>query len=161
MKRLVLVRHGKSSWKHDLPDDQRPLKKRGYSDAELVTNFYEDFYTSPALFWVSPAVRASETAKIFKKHFMLPDDYFEVKDELYTFEGSELLKVIKSCDDAVNRLFVFGHNPGLTNVANRVGDQYFENIPTTGLVVIDFETDHWDAIKNGKTVLNVFPKNLK
>ncbi|PAM96716.1 histidine phosphatase family protein, partial [Flavobacterium sp. IR1] len=28
MKRLILVRHGKSSWENDLPDDERPLKKR-------------------------------------------------------------------------------------------------------------------------------------
>src|SRR5690606_6577365 len=121
----------------------------------------EDFYEAPAVFWTSPAVRASETAHIFKEHFKVADEFFEIKNELYTFEGSELLKTIKSCDDSVNTLFVFIHNTVFNNVVNRIGDINYDNVPTTGLVVIDFETDHWEDLKSGKTILHLFPKNLK
>lgn len=161
MKRLVLVRHGKSSWKHDLPDDERPLKKRGYKDGKLITNFYEDFFKTPVNFWSSPAARAHETAKMFKEHFNVSDRDFKVVEDLYTFDAVQLLKTIKSCDDDVEHLYIFGHNPALTNVVNRLGTRQFDNVPTTGLVVIDFDVEQWKDIKDGQTILHLFPKNLK
>jgi phosphohistidine phosphatase len=58
MKRLILVRHGKSSWKEDLPDHERPLKKRGYKDAKVILKTFDHFYKPGALVWSSYAVRA-------------------------------------------------------------------------------------------------------
>ena len=161
MKRLILVRHGKSSWEHDLPDHKRPLKKRAYNDAELVIKTFKQFFQKPVKFWSSPAVRAHETAKLFKKALQIEDEQFKVKQELYTFNASELLKIIKSCDSNIEKLAVFGHNPALTELVNRLGDKKIDNLPTTGLCVIDFETDDWNLIENGKTILTLLPKNLR
>lgn len=161
MKKLILVRHGKSSWNEDLPDDERPLKKRAYKDADLVIDAFSNFAKDQMTLWSSYAVRALTTAKIFKERLQIPDDSFEIKDDLYTFNSGKLLQVIRSCDDAVNTLMVFGHNPAMTSVANKLGDQDFDNVPTTGLCMIDFETNSWNEIKNGKTLLYLFPKNLK
>lgn len=161
MKKLILVRHGKSSWKEDLPDEQRPLKKRAYKDADLVINAFSGFAEEHMLLWSSYAVRALTTAKIFKEQLKVPDDRFQVKDELYTFNAGQLLKVIESCDDAVQTLMVFGHNPAMTSVANKLGDQDFDNVPTTGLCLIEFETQTWKGLKNGNTLLYLFPKYLK
>ncbi len=161
MKRLTLVRHGKSSWKHDLPDEKRPLKKRAYRDGEVVSNIYKEFYKGKALFWSSPATRALTTAKLFKEKLEIPETDFLIKDELYTFDESELLTHIKSCDDSVEKLVVFGHNPAMTGLVNRLGDKSLDNLPTTGLCVIDFETDSWKDIKTGKTLLTLIPRNLR
>lgn len=161
MKRLILVRHGKSSWKENLPDDQRPLKKRGFKDADLVTKAYLVSRDEPLTLWSSYAVRALTTAEIFKDRLNISDDHFHVKKELYTFNGSQLLKTIQTCDDSVENLMVFGHNPAMTSVVNLLGDQEFDNIPTTGLTVLEFETDSWKNLKDGKTILYLFPKNLR
>ncbi|MCP9200714.1 histidine phosphatase family protein [Gramella sp. GC03-9] len=162
MKRLILIRHGKSSWDNEqLPDHRRPLKKRAYNDAELVLNAFKHFYEPPALFWTSHAVRAHETAKLFREKFNVPDDKFEVKEELYTFNQNELLSVIKTCDDEVDKLFVFGHNPAMTILVNHLGDKRIDNLPTTGLCVIDFKEDSWNDISKGKTLVTLFPKNLR
>lgn len=161
MKRLVLVRHGKSSWDHDVADDQRPLKKRGYEDAEAVLKTFKQFYKFSATFWTSPAVRAHETAKLFKKELNIPDEDFKVVKELYTFNQNELLHQIRSCDDDIPKLVVFGHNPAMTILVNSLGDQEMDNLPTTGLCVIDFEVDSWKNIEKGKTILTLLPKNLR
>lgn len=161
MKRLILVRHGKSSWKENLPDDQRPLKKRGFKDADLVTKAFLATRYEPLTLWTSYAVRALTTAEIFKDKLNISDGDFLVKKELYTFNGSQLLKTIQTCDDAVENLMVFGHNPAMTSVVNHLGDQEFDNIPTTGLTVLEFETDSWKNLKDGKTILYLFPKNLR
>ena len=161
MKKLILVRHGKSSWKEDLPDDERPLKKRAYKDADLVIKAFSGFKDDQMTIWSSYAVRALTTAKLFKEGLNIPDSRFEVKNDLYTFNGGQLLKVIESCNDDIQTLMIFGHNPAMTSVVNRLGDQDFDNIPTTGLTMIEFETNSWKGLKNGKTLLYLFPKNLK
>ena len=162
MKNLILVRHGKSSWDNDLPDDERPLKKRAYKDADVVIKGFKNYFKNDALImWSSYAVRALTTAKIFKEQLEIPNQDFEIKEDLYTFDGKQLLKSISTCDDSIESLMVFGHNPGMTSVANSIGSQHFNNIPTTGLVLIEFQTDSWKNLKDGKTILYLFPKNLR
>ena len=161
MKKLILVRHGKSSWEEDLPDNERPLKKRAYKDAALVLNAFSGFHRKPLKLWSSYATRALTTAKIFKERLEVDDSDFLIKEELYTFDSKTLLKIIQSCDDRVESLMIFGHNPAITGVVNQLGDQHFSNVPTTGLTMIEFETEKWQDIQNGKTLLHLFPKNLK
>lgn len=161
MKQLVLVRHGKSSWETDLPDKKRPLKKRASKDAEAVISAFSHFYTEPAVFWTSPATRAHETAKMFKKALKIPDDNFKVKEELYTFDESQLLSFIRTCPDSIDKLVVFGHNPAMTALVNELGDKPLDNLPTTGLCVIQFNTKKWKDIDQGKTLLTLLPKNLR
>lgn len=161
MKRLILVRHGKSSWEHNLEDEQRPLKKRGYRDGELVSTAFQEFLEHPLVIWTSPAVRALETAKIFKEKLKIKDENFFIKPSLYTFSSRDLFSQIQHCDPEIEQLMVFGHNPAMTVLVNDLGDKTFDSIPTTGLTVIDFKTNSWKDLKDGKTILNLFPKNLR
>jgi len=161
MKRLILVRHGKSSWENNLPDEKRPLKKRAYHDAEVVLKNFKEFQSGNLTLWSSPAVRANTTAQLFKEELEIPDNRFTVKKELYTFDENQLLAIINGCPDNIEKLMVFGHNPAMTGLVNQLGDKALDNLPTTGLCVIDFESDSWANIKNGKTLLQLFPKNLR
>lgn len=161
MKRLILVRHGKSSWKHNLKDEQRPLKKRGYDDGELVSNAFKIFNDKALTLWSSPAVRAHETAKIFKEKLEVKDQDFQVRSSLYTFDNKDLFFSIQNSDPEIENLMIFGHNPAMTSLVNHLGDKNFDNIPTTGVTVIDFKTNSWKDLKDGKTILNLFPKNLR
>ncbi len=160
MKRLILVRHGKSSWKHEVTDDKRPLTKRGIKDGESIAKAFEKYFNKPVIVWSSPAIRALKTAKIFKEKLQIEDQVFFIKTGLYTFDKSDLLKQIESCDSQVQTLMIFGHNPAMTRLVNQLGHKYFENIPTTGLTVIDFDTESWKELLKGKTILNLFPKDL-
>ena len=56
---------------------------------------------------------------------------------------------------------VFGHNPAMTGLVNLLGDKPIDNLPTTGLCVIDFDLNSWKDIETGKTLLQLFPKNLR
>ena len=155
------MRHGKSSWKHNVKDEHRPLKKRGFKDGELVSNAFKLFNDQNLVLWSSPAVRAHETAKIFKEKLNIEDENFFVKPALYTFDHKELFFSIQNCDAEIENLMVFGHNPAMTFLVNHFGDRNFDNVPTTGLTVIDFKTNSWKDLKDGKTILNLFPKNLR
>ncbi len=62
MKRLIAVRHGKSSWQHDVRDHDRPLKKRGITDGHLIGAAFKNLAYQPDEIWSSTAARALQTA---------------------------------------------------------------------------------------------------
>jgi phosphohistidine phosphatase len=58
-------------------------------------------------------------------------------------------------------VLIFGHNHAFTEIVNVWGDQYIENVPTAGLVQLNFDIDNWRNIVKGKTKTILFPKQLK
>jgi phosphohistidine phosphatase len=44
---------------------------------------------------------------------------------------------------------LFGHNPGFTYFANLLCDINIYNIPTAGIVAIDFQVDRWQDTEMG------------
>ncbi|MDA9070232.1 histidine phosphatase family protein [Arenitalea sp.] len=161
MKKLVLVRHAKSSWEHDVTDHQRPLKKRGFKDADMVSNSFKKISLTADFLISSDAIRAKTTAEIFISNLNMDESIVRFTHDLYDFSGKSLLRVIKSCDDIINTLMVFGHNHALTDFVNTYGDKYIDNVPTSGLVIIEFDIDNWKDLKPGKTCYTLFPRDLK
>ena len=161
MKKLILVRHGKSSWEYDVSDRDRPLKERGINDAYLVADSYSDYHTAECKMISSPANRALHTAIIFGRVLNYPVNRLQILKDCYDFSGEQVLDVIRSQGPDCHTLYVFGHNYALTSLVNALGDQYVENVPTAGLVEICFEADQWKDITRGKTTHQLFPKQLK
>lgn len=161
-KRLVIIRHGKSSWKdEELEDIERPLKGRAFNDAELVTTAYKATAKHNFTAFTSPAVRAHETSKLVTQQLKDNVKSLKVEDDLYTFSPSALFDFIKNLPDDIDNVMLFGHNPAITDVVNQIGSEFFQNIPTTGLVEIHFNKSHWSKIDKGETQLFLFPKNLR
>ncbi len=161
MKTVYLLRHAKSSWKHDLPDHKRPLKKRGRNDAVLVSEFVKNKLAAPQHLFTSDAVRAKSTARYFKEAFNLKDSQFSKHPELYDFSGHEVMQFIHTIDNNLDLVMLAGHNHAFTSIANMLGNQYIENVPTCGFVVITFKEDNWKKITSGETTFTIFPKQLK
>lgn len=161
MKNLILIRHAKSSWEAPLKDIDRPLDQRGINDAHLVAINCLKYIPSAFVMWSSSAKRASETAIIFAQNILYPIESIVFKEELYTFDEKQLEKVIKSCNNVFESVILFGHNEAITNFVNKFGDIFISNVPTTGFVSIQFDTDSWDKISDGKTKKVIFPKKLK
>lgn len=161
MKKLVLVRHGKSSWDLNVRDHDRVLLQRGIDDAHLIGHTLKELNLHFHAIWSSTAARALQTATIISEYVDYSLLKFHLKRELYTFNGEDLLESIYNCPDDINALMLFSHNHGLTDVVNLLGSEYFDNVPTTGAVIIEFDSIQWVNIKKGVTVAHFFPKNLK
>ncbi|KAF2330713.1 SixA phosphatase family protein [Flavobacterium daemonense] len=161
MKNLILIRHAKSSWEAPLKDFDRPLMKRGILDAHEVSSNISKYLPKTYIMWSSSAARASETALIFAQNISYPLESIIFKDELYTFDDKQLEKVIKSCDNSFDSVILFGHNEAITNFVNKFGDVFIENVPTSGFVSLQFDSDSWEALNKGKTHKTIFPKDLK
>ena len=161
MKTLVLIRHGKSSWEYDVSDRERPLKKRGINDIALVSEAFKDSNFKADIVFSSPANRAYSTCKLFLKHLKIPSETCEVVEDLYDFGGQNVINFLKSLNDDYKNVIIFGHNHAFTSISNIFGTKFIDNLPTSGLVMIQFNTNQWSKIKEGETLLTLFPKELK
>ncbi len=160
MKNLTFVRHGKSGYEIGLPDKQRTLNKTGIEKSRIVADEFKKHLPKQFSIHSSTAIRAKMTAIIFANIFGIRESEIFYYDQLYTFDGFELEKIIKLTSDNVTNLLIFGHNEGITDFVNKFGSINIDNVPTSGLVSIDFESDNWSKIKNGITIKTIFPKEL-
>lgn len=161
MKQLILVRHGKSSWDYDVDDKDRPLQERGIADGHMVAAAFKGTNTAVDAIFSSPANRALHTCVIFMRALKFPFGNFELSNDLYEFSGQGVMDFVKGLDDSLQNVMIFGHNNAFTNVANYLGNKEIDNVPTTGLVHLTFETDTWAGLSGGTTTRLIFPKELK
>ncbi|WP_396637324.1 SixA phosphatase family protein [Maribacter sp. R77961] len=161
MKNLLLMRHGKSSWELNVSDEDRALLQRGISDTKLVAQelalkaFHIDYVFS------SPANRALHTAMISLRELRFPLDKFEVVPELYDFSGNYVIDFIKNLPNELSTVLIFGHNHAFTHIANSLGSQHIENVPTAGFVHLQVDVESWASLSKGTTIQTIFPKQLK
>jgi phosphohistidine phosphatase len=113
------------------------------------------------IFYSSNARRAFETACIFASNFSVPLDQIIINEELYTFDENQLEKVIKSLNNDLENVILFGHNAAITNFVNKFGDIFIENVPTSGFIWIKFESQDWKLIKKGNIHKVLFPRDFK
>ena len=161
MKNLILIRHAKSSWDNNCQDIDRPLEQRGIDDAHLVALDCMKYLPSNFVIYSSIAKRARETAAIFATTILYPEESIVFINELYTFDENNLQKIITLFSNDFENVILFGHNEAITNFVNNFGDIFIDNVPTSGLMWLQFEIDSWDKIGKGKTKKTIFPRNLK
>lgn len=162
-KKLFLVRHAKSSWDEaGLDDRQRPLNDRGKEEAPKMGKHLAGYKVKPELITSSPAVRALKTAEKIAKELGFKKSDVLVNEGIYTFDGGSLIDVIKELDNKYDTVMLVGHNPAITALANELSNADIDNIPTCGVVLIEFDERKWkDAAKGGGRVLEFdYPKKL-
>ncbi len=161
MKILTLVRHAKSSWKDSrLSDGERPLNKRGEHDAPMMAERIKDHGIRPSLIISSPAARAWTTARLIAEKISYPTEFLQRENKLYLASLDDLLGVVVAQDNGFNSVLVVGHNPGLTNFANFLSPGLTDNLPTAGVVSVQFDRDDWSLYEQPATELLVhdYPK---
>lgn len=145
MKTLLLMRHAKSSWKHpELPDIDRPLKKRGKKDAQRMAKILKEAELIPQSIYCSPALRARLTAETIINE----TDYkgeIQYLDPLYMAEPETYLDVLSKLPDTQERVMVIGHNPGLESVLQVISGR-LESLPTSAVAYISLHIKNWQEI---------------
>lgn len=155
MKRLIIMRHGKSSWAETgVSDFDRPLKNRGIKEASLVAEELTKNDIQPDLIISSPANRAKSTAYIVAQRLNYDLDNVQLENSIYGAGLYDILNLIGQFPESVNSVMLFGHNPTFTDVSNHFGLSFF-NLPTCGCVGFDFEVNSWANV-NGTPVRNSF-----
>jgi len=171
MRRLMLLRHAKSSWSEPgASDHERPLNRRGEEAAPRIGAYLARHKLIPDHVLCSTAKRARETwALVAAEAATAPPPAFT--DRLYDASSRALIEVFRHADPDAKSVLVVAHNPGLQEVATALiasGDledreRLREKLPTGGLVVIDFAIEDWSKLhtRSGRLERFVVPRMLE
>ena len=169
MKKLLVLRHAKSSWESEAGTDfDRPLNGRGREAAPAMGREMARRDLFPDLVIASPARRVVETLDGIVAGLGRPLD-IRFDERLYLAEPAALVEAIRQVGDA-GCVMVAGHNPGLQQLVlalcSRDGGARQEvaaKFPTAALAEIHFETADWHGIEPGSGRLASFirPRNLQ
>ena len=164
MKRIYFIRHAKSSWDHPaLSDHDRPLNKRGIRDAPLMAQLlYARGHQLDGIV-SSTANRAWSTALVFAETYQMETATILSHKELYHATPAAIVEVIRQLPKHWHHVALFGHNPGFTDMANRLKGEYISNVPTCGVVCAQSEDASWEGWEptNCSRPFFYFPKQFK
>lgn len=160
---MFLVRHAKSSWdERGIDDFDRPLKSRGHADAPIMGRRLLNRHIRPDVILSSPANRAITTARYIARELNYSTaDIIEDK-LLYHATADEILEIIQEVSPNATCAILVGHNPGLTDSVLYLSGEGIENVPTCGVVEIEFPATAWNEVqpRSGRLVSFDYPKNV-
>lgn len=144
-----------------LHDIDRPLNKRGRKDAPVMGARLAGRGLQPNLIISSPAVRALKTAGRLAKQVGCPRRDISIENDIYGASVESLLGIVRGCDNGCNMVMMVGHNPEMTLLANMLGCLDINNVPTCGIVELDFEITTWKDVgrKKGELAFFDYPRN--
>jgi len=163
MKQLFLVRHARAeNMKEGMNDFSRILLKEGIQDAKNISRKIKLRVNGNTIFLSSPANRALETAHIFAQKLHYPAAKILLHDSLYNDSTNEdFFELIRGVDDSYDTAFVFGHNPALNILASSLLKGFEFNIPKSGVVAFEFDTNFWEEIDKQAVILMSFKYPFK
>lgn len=161
MKKLLLLRHAKSSWEDtSLPDFERPLNERGMRAAPLIGKFMRAQKIRPDLVICSPAKRARETLALVLEAAGIETE-LRYDERIYEATVTRLVEVVSQIEDDKQEVLLVGHNPGFENLLESLTGQT-ERMPTAALARIVLNSDNWDEVlaKRGRLEWLIKAKEL-
>jgi phosphohistidine phosphatase len=148
-RRLTLLRHGKAQSIDSCAEDfERALTRRGSIEAQEMAAriVYRDLI--PDLILVSPAERAWATAEIIADACELDAKQVQCARELYLATPETTWRLVTRRDAALRHVMICGHNPGLSQIASRLGPKpQARELPTAGIASAVWHNAHWDSLQ--------------
>lgn len=163
MKKLLLIRHAKSSWADfSQPDFERPLNERGQKDAPKMAKRLAEKDIIPDVLVSSPANRAITTAMLFAKTLDIKKKHILEKQDLYLAPSQNFYDIIELLDDSYNTVAIFAHNPGITGFANELTHVHIDEMPTCSVFAVRMNIKEWKHFREAEKSFWFFdyPKNI-
>jgi phosphohistidine phosphatase len=169
MKTLTLLRHAKSGWDDPVSRDfDRPLNPRGRRAARTVGHEMKALGLAFDFVLASPARRVVETLEEVASACGAVHPVYD--ERLYLPSIATLMEVVRSTPDAVERLMLVGHNPGLEELALSLAASGTDPLrseleikyPTGTLAEIGLPAARWADVREGtgRIVRFIRPRDL-
>ena len=161
-RRLILLRHAKSDWP-DVPDQERPLAKRGRRDAPVVGRWLRRHGYLPDTVICSVARRTRQTWDLVAPELGgSPSVTFEPR--AYAASALTLLYLVRELPGTCRAALLIGHNPGIEELAAHLAEAPAAagaarpsgpRFPTAAVAVLEFDGD-WPDLAPGHAGLLAF-----
>lgn len=154
MRKVILLRHGKSSWSDPkLDDHDRPLAPRGKRAVPVIGRWLAERGHLPDTVLCSSSRRTRETVgRLAEAVGPLPEP--QIDPELYHASPAQLRDRLADLPDHVRSVMVVGHNPGLLALTRKLTNadvrprcaRAFEHFPTAAAAVLTLDVANWSEI---------------
>lgn len=146
---LVVIRHAKSDWTHDLPDERRPLNPRGRREAPLIGEWVAGNVGDVDLVLCSTAARARETLA----RSGVTAKTVRYDERVYAASPQDLMSVLDEVSDDVGTVAVVGHNPGLSELVGVLTGEAVE-LKTSSVAVVSWQGGWPDVWARGASLVS-------
>lgn len=148
-RRLTLLRHGQAQPTDSCPEDfERELTHRGGIEAREMGKRIQLRGLVPDLVLVSPAERAWATAEIIASSCELDPKQIQCARGLYLAQPESVWQLVNRVKSSIRHVLVCGHNPGLSQIASRLGPKPQQrSLPTAGLITAVWNNASWDSLQ--------------
>ena len=148
MKRVIIIRHAKTIQHGYDQDFDRTLTERGEENADQISSEMVKIGLTPDLIISSPAVRTTQTTKIYARNFGFPTGNVRYEKKLYSgMQTTIFLQLLRELDDRHSTVMVVGHNPNVYFYLELLLHDFSLNVPTCSTVVIEFDIDNWSELR--------------
>tara|TARA_B100000767_G_scaffold275659_1_gene314095 strand:- start:4640 stop:5125 length:486 start_codon:yes stop_codon:yes gene_type:complete len=152
MKKLIFLRHAKSSWEEPVLDRNRSLSSKGIKAVQGVSHHWKNLFDEAECIFTSPANRALHSAKILAHTIGYDLKKIRILEELYTFNPKDLLTFIKKTDDSLLNIIIVGHNPAFSVLSQKLSTDNAPALRTSCWTQLTFQTNKWSFIEFGTSI---------
>lgn len=155
---LLVMRHAKSSWKTNEPDERRPLSGRGTRDAVVAGQTLAS--SAPDIVWCSSATRAVQTWQCAQLGGAACGDV-RIEEALYGASADELLAVLRTTPSTATTALLISHEPGVSDlisclsVGSPLLDEVEARFPTSAIAVLGVNGE-WADLSPGTCEVTAF-----
>lgn len=164
-KRLILIRHAKSSWDTPFDDHARTLNARGRASATAVGKWLGANAYLPDTIYSSDAARTRETTDCIVGQLAVPPA-ITLKSDLYHASPAALLRILKCAQGGT--IAIIAHNPGIAVFAENIlamapNHARFFDYPTCATLVCDLPINNWaEAVsRSGQVIDFIVPHDIE
>ena len=147
-RRLMLLRHAQAQPESEQAADfERPLTAHGEVEAAAVARRIA-LLGAPDVILASPAERTRRTTLIVAQSCRMSTAHIRFEPSLYLGGPDAIWAELTRRTSAESVVLICGHNPGLSQLAGRLG-QTLERVdlPTAGLSVADWSQGEWCTVR--------------
>lgn len=151
-RRLILMRHAKSDWSTDAPDDHsRPLNQRGRRDAPRMARWLAQAGWQPDAVVSSDACRTRQTWERMAPH--LPQAKLRLEPGLYLGGLGALQESSARWPESWGTVLALGHNPGWERALAVLGGEALR-LTTANCALLVGHGERWEQALEGAWTLH-------
>lgn len=134
-----------------MSDFDRPLNARGERAApQMARHLATVVGLRPDYVVSSPALRALSTARVLAPALGISEAAIHPDIAIYTDNLHTLVSVVQQLPAVSSNAMLFGHMPGIQDVANHfLGHEAIGHFPTCGVAMLELKIDAWHDAKCG------------
>lgn len=146
MKKLLLLRHAKSSWKDtSVRDFDRSLNQRGMKAAPQMGKVIRKEKVQPDAVISSPAERARQTSELVVESARL-NVKVRFDERIYEASAGRLLEVVSQIEDSADVAMLVGHNPGMEELLELLTGEAL-HLSTAALACVELDIEKWSKVR--------------